>query len=830
MTAAAQANTDADAPVALHFTGQGLQALAKQSIVLHTILQNAADALWASAALGESPQAEFAAQTVVKLLGGTSAASNTLARRFTSNGTSRQTLAATLPELIAEDIATLGCQAVDAVGEPTTQAQHAQQQHSMAAQDMQDIVDLLLPENQQPEVVICCSATGVDANTQLLPRLQHTQHFSVWSSTSEPPASQHMVLSQIASCQKAVIFILSANCWEDRQLLAGMRVATRVGKHYLLVHDADSCRFPDPSQFPADVRDMFDKKAVTYLSAYADFDANLIAEEIYTDEADVAPPPVADLERQQSQAAMAEVLQGAPAYLASLGLAFRAFLSHRRLTAQGAVGRIYSEVGKTYRMFLDSEAKFLLHNLRELVQATHTFIFFMSEGILESHFCLEEFNTAVEAHKPIVLVSMADYHLPSQLPAGLPPQSQAALLAAWEQRLVYHAEHFKPFIERLQQRLGMPDAVLDKLPRNCITAMVQPDSTQAVDLVSLASPACKYVVFDEWAPAPVDSEWLPLLTGLMQPGALIEEVCGPKYPYRNIKVDQQVPVGKMRAGELAEIPPGGYNMAPHVLTMFAAAALQSPSAVLTSVALCIKSLEETKALAAGLAVNTTITTLYLESTFGEPALSDDGTAVLAWAIQCNASLTSLHFGWSIATAGGLALASAFARNPRKLQQLNLDSNELMGPTVAVAMAAAIGKCKKLTLLNLSKTAMQAEGHLAMAHAVKIHPSLTEVNVAANRLSERQEEVGRAWGEALASSCSLASFCIDRCDMGTAGMTALLSSLAASTTSMLKDIRLSDNDVDSQDEPLKAAVAAVKANPNLQALAEHLDAAFAAIAE
>lgn len=91
-----------------------------------------------------------------------------------------------------------------------------------------------------------------------------------------------------------------------------------------------------------------------------------------------------------------ELLDGAPPLLQALGLGFSAFFSHRRATGQGPIGRIYGDLKDEYRCFLDSEVTFKLHNLRALVGACNYFLFFLSQGILDSSpFCIEELLAAI---------------------------------------------------------------------------------------------------------------------------------------------------------------------------------------------------------------------------------------------------------------------------------------------------------------------------------------------------------------------------------------------------------------------------------------------------
>ncbi len=77
------------------------------------------------------------------------------------------------------------------------------------------------------------------------------------------------------------------------------------------------------------------------------------------------------------------------------------FVSHKRSTGQGIVGRLYEGLKAEYKIFLDSEAKFKIHNLKEIVKQTEVFVFVLTHGILLSHWCLQELEAAIENNKKV---------------------------------------------------------------------------------------------------------------------------------------------------------------------------------------------------------------------------------------------------------------------------------------------------------------------------------------------------------------------------------------------------------------------------------------------
>mmetsp|Transcript_2885 Transcript_2885/g.10495 ORF Transcript_2885/g.10495 Transcript_2885/m.10495 type:complete len:703 (+) Transcript_2885:2-2110(+) len=177
-----------------------------------------------------------------------------------------------------------------------------------------------------------------------------------------------------------------------------------------------------------------------------------------------------------------ELLAGAPPSLSRFsGLAFHVFLSHRRATGQGPIGRIFQALIRhgDYRCFLDSDATFKLHNLRALVRACNYFLFFLSGGVLDSSpFCLEELLAAITSERIIFLVSDLSFALPDSISAAVRPvlrdrigedslrenygmgveeaaaAIEHAIASRLEEKIVYHAEHFEPCMGLIRLKLG----------------------------------------------------------------------------------------------------------------------------------------------------------------------------------------------------------------------------------------------------------------------------------------------------------------------------------------------------------------------------------------
>jgi len=141
----------------------------------------------------------------------------------------------------------------------------------------------------------------------------------------------------------------------------------------------------------------------------------------------------------------------------SLATNTRIFLSHKRSSAQGMVGRIYEGLKEDYQVFLDSEADFDLHDLAAIVKNTQIFIFVLTEGILDSFWCLQELRSAIENKKRILIIREYHYHLPEVLPAEL----QDLHSTLYECKVLeYMAEFYVPFMAALKKEIGIADSLI----------------------------------------------------------------------------------------------------------------------------------------------------------------------------------------------------------------------------------------------------------------------------------------------------------------------------------------------------------------------------------
>jgi len=132
----------------------------------------------------------------------------------------------------------------------------------------------------------------------------------------------------------------------------------------------------------------------------------------------------------------------------------RLFLSHKRTTGQKIVGRLYEELKGDYKIFLDSETKFKIHNLKEIVKNTDVFIFVLSQGVLQSFWCLQELISALENKKRVIIVRDLAFNLPESVPEEWKPVEHIILDP---NQLIWIAEYNTACIQALKKRIGSPD-------------------------------------------------------------------------------------------------------------------------------------------------------------------------------------------------------------------------------------------------------------------------------------------------------------------------------------------------------------------------------------
>jgi len=133
------------------------------------------------------------------------------------------------------------------------------------------------------------------------------------------------------------------------------------------------------------------------------------------------------------------------------------FLSHKRTTAQVIAGRLYEGLKDDYKPFLDSEAKFKIHDLEKIVQETDLFVLILSAGYLDSYWCVQELRAALKFKKPVLVVRDITYKLPD---ISAFPQAVRDIADVFYKSptIVWVAEYNTPCLNVIKKKyLGPPD-------------------------------------------------------------------------------------------------------------------------------------------------------------------------------------------------------------------------------------------------------------------------------------------------------------------------------------------------------------------------------------
>eukprot|EP00027_Filamoeba_sp_ATCC50430_P007122 CAMPEP_0168542912 /NCGR_PEP_ID=MMETSP0413-20121227/1597_1 /TAXON_ID=136452 /ORGANISM="Filamoeba nolandi, Strain NC-AS-23-1" /LENGTH=600 /DNA_ID=CAMNT_0008572813 /DNA_START=20 /DNA_END=1822 /DNA_ORIENTATION=- len=295
---------------------------------------------------------------------------------------------------------------------------------------------------------------------------------------------------------RLVIIILSADALFYPFIPFAFETCSIYQVPVLLLHDLESCFFPNYEGQPQYVIKFFSEKAITFLKDYLSTSIDGIMqrydetnqqeheEEGQDNEAGIyssAHPhklaemivPTGGICDFCSGALSNEAcyvcmkcnwgLCGACRKKTEISTKTRAFLSHKRTTAQVIAGRLYEGLTKAgFNVFLDSEAKFKLHDLEKIVQQTDLFVFILSSGIFESVWCLKEVRSALANKKPVIVIRDTNFKIPAKFPeelADIEELIRTSPIYPWV------AEYNTQCVDKIiHQHLGAPDELLEFLP------------------------------------------------------------------------------------------------------------------------------------------------------------------------------------------------------------------------------------------------------------------------------------------------------------------------------------------------------------------------------
>ena len=194
---------------------------------------------------------------------------------------------------------------------------------------------------------------------------------------------------------------------------------------------------------------------------------------------------------------------------------------------------------------------------------------------------------------------------------------------------------------------------------------------------------------------------------------------------------------------------------------------------LTELRVYFESRTSVAAFSQALAVNTSLTTLYLSGN----SLGADGATSLSQALAVNTSLTTLHLSDnSIGDEGATSLSQAFAVNT-SLTTLHLYHNSI-GAEGAISLSQALAVNTSLTTLHLSDNSIGDEGATSLSQALAVNASLTTLYLFDNSIGD---EGATSLSQALAVNTSLTTLYLFDNSIGDEGATSLSQALAVNTS-------------------------------------------------
>jgi len=260
---------------------------------------------------------------------------------------------------------------------------------------------------------------------------QKSQSFDQEGELFDQTESEKRIANSIVT-----IAILTSDCLNTEEMIFSLKAASFHYKEIsriILVHDAESCFFPVP---PTSVSDCFAEKAITWISCYSEDGVNQIIQKFEQEKIN---------------------FENLPKNITPEDTSTRLFLSHKRSTGQGIAGRLYEGLKNEYKIFLDSESNFNIHDLKKIVQHTEVMLFILSHGILLSHWCLQELLSALENNKRVIVVRDLSYKLPAELPTEWEKVSH---ILRSPDHLIWIAEYNSACIRTLKKRIGLGDQTI----------------------------------------------------------------------------------------------------------------------------------------------------------------------------------------------------------------------------------------------------------------------------------------------------------------------------------------------------------------------------------
>jgi len=226
------------------------------------------------------------------------------------------------------------------------------------------------------------------------------------------------------------VILLTKDCLKCETFLNALQFAVDQKKRIILIHDPSSgCSFPQTFDLPKFLAEtnIFDSIAITFLEEYA----NECWKELVKKFSITTP------------------------HISEENVETDAFLSHKQLTGQVTAHPLYITLTDIHhkRVFLDVRTEFDLHDLKKLVEKTKLFVFIMTQGILESHYCFIEFETAQELFKPTLVIYGEKYEPPEELPIDSKWKKYEKILLGYK-AIRYGAHFHDKAVEKILKKIN----------------------------------------------------------------------------------------------------------------------------------------------------------------------------------------------------------------------------------------------------------------------------------------------------------------------------------------------------------------------------------------
>jgi hypothetical protein len=144
-----------------------------------------------------------------------------------------------------------------------------------------------------------------------------------------------------------------------------------------------------------------------------------------------------------------------------------------------------------YNLFLDTEATFDLHNLEVLVAHTKVFFFFLTDGILDSFWCLQgislpvtintliwlELRAAIKANVRVIVIKHYQY-----IPVYPDSANDVRNVIENAPTYIYHPEDLGNCLDSVRHELGPKDSIIQQIEKNTETIVRIKEESSSISI------------------------------------------------------------------------------------------------------------------------------------------------------------------------------------------------------------------------------------------------------------------------------------------------------------------------------------------------------------